>query len=284
MRAALGFKEIKIVAFGAAPLKKSTIEFFKSLYIPLFNNYGMSETTGPQFLNIGSENVNFNSCGTALPGTDMKIENPDSFGVGEIFFRGRNRFMGYFKDEDETRTAIDNNGFIHSGDIGFLDSKSNLVITGRKKELLVTAGGENVAPIPIEDQIKEMSRIISNVIVIGDNKPYLSALITFKSDAQGSLTEEGQSELNTILKIESPLTTVFDLIHDEKVKNYIGRIIEAVNEKAISRAQKIRKWALLPLDFTIETGELTATHKIKRNAILQKYSKYIDGLYSNYKF
>jgi long-chain-fatty-acid--CoA ligase ACSBG len=244
----------------------------------------MSETTGPQFINFGSENVNFNSCGKALPGTDMKIENPDSFGVGEIFFRGRNRFMGYFKDEAETLRAIDKNGFIHSGDIGFFDSQSNLIITGRKKELLVTAGGENVAPIPIEDQIKEMSGLISNVIVIGDNRPYLTALLTLKSDSQGSLTEEAQSELNRIFKIDGPSNTVFDLIHDEKVKNYIGKIIEAVNEKAISRAQKIRKWALLPLDFTIETGELTATHKIKRNTILQKYSKYIDGLYSNYKF
>jgi long-chain-fatty-acid--CoA ligase ACSBG len=295
VRAALGFGDTKIVAFGAAPMKRSTIDFFKSLNIPLFNNYGMSETTGPQFLNMGEKDVDLYSAGLTLKGTDVKIDNPDRDGIGEIFFRGRNRFMGYFKDIEATNQTIDKNGYIHSGDAGFLNIKNNLVITGRIKELIVTAGGENIAPIPIEENLKDICKLISNVVIIGDNRPYLVALITLKSDSSGNISEnDDNGGLTTpsleILRMIDPNIysgssfNVIDVVNDDKVKKYIQAAIDKVNERAVSRAQVIRKWHILPNDFTIESGELTHTHKVKRKYIDQKYAKYIEALYANYKF
>lgn len=295
IRAALGFGNTKIVAFGAAPMKKSTIDFFKSLNIPLFNNYGMSETTGPQFLNLGEIGVDLYSAGLTLKGTDVKIEYPDRDGIGEIFFRGRNRFMGYFKDLEATMQTIDKNGYIHSGDSGYLNIKNNLVITGRIKELIVTAGGENIAPIPIEENLKDICKLISNLVIIGDNRPYLVALITLKSDNSGNISEKDDNggltsqSLDILRTIDQNIYSgssfnVIDVINDEKVKKYIQAGVDKVNERAVSRAQIIRKWHLLPNDFTIESGELTHTHKVKRKYIDQKYAKYIQALYSNYKF
>jgi len=280
---ALGFTNTKVVAYGGASLKKSTIDFFKSLNIPLFNNYGMSETTGPQFMNLSEHNVDLYSAGLTLKGTDIKINNPDRDGVGEIFVRGRNRFMGYYKDEKSTIESIDIDGFLHSGDLGYINSKGYLVITGRIKEIIVTAGGENVAPIPIEEQLIDLCKIISHVFIAGDNKPYLTALITLKSDQQGNLSEE-ISEFIRDLNCTTPMVSVVDAINDEKIKSYIQSAVDRVNHRALSRAQLIRKWSFLPQDFTIESGELTPTLKLKRKIISQKYIKILESLYSNSKF
>jgi long-chain-fatty-acid--CoA ligase ACSBG len=283
VREALGFTETRVVASGAAPIKKSTIDFFKSLNIPIFNVYGMSETTGPQCLNLGENKVDLYSSGINLKGTEIKINDPERDGVGEILFRGRNRFMGYFKNESATREAIDTDGYIHSGDMGYINSKGNLVITGRIKEIIVTAGGENIAPIPIEENLKEACKIISNAIVIGDNRPYLVALITIKSDINGNLSEDVAGILNN-LNEKNNFSTVIDSISDDNVKNYVQVGVERANSRAISNAQTIKKWTFLPNDFNVETGELTPNHKLKRKFIEQKYVNFIQKLYSLGKF
>ena len=283
VRSALGFNNTKVVAFGAAPMKKSTIDFFKSLNIPLY--YSMTETTGPQLLNPNDKNIDLYSAGVTLKGTDVKINNPDRDGIGEIFFRGRNRFMGYFQNEEATIETIDRNGYIHSGDLGFLSLKGNLVITGRSKEIIVTAGGENVPPIPIEESLKDLCALISNVVIIGDNRPYLTALITIKSDNQGNLTEDIQEIIIKIIDGDNKsINHVLDVINNENIKMYVQAAIDKVNMKAVSRAQIIKRWTFLPMDFTIESGELTPTHKVKRKVIGQKYAKYIDALYSQHRF
>lgn len=283
IRKALGFMETKSFAFGAAPLKKKTLEFFKSLGMPIHNTYGMSESTGPQFLNfpIDGYKPEIYAVGIPMAGTDARIMNQDKDGVGEICYRGRNRFMGYYKNESATLEAIDEEGFLHSGDQGCISKTGNLLITGRIKELIVTAGGENVAPVPIEESFKEICKIISNVVVLGDDKKYLAALITLKTDHDGNLTKE---VLDLIREINSEATTVVEALNCDKIKFYIQKSFDEVNKKAVSRAQVIRKWTILPQEFTIDGGEMTPTLKIKRKIINQKYSKIIDQMYSDPKF
>jgi long-chain-fatty-acid--CoA ligase ACSBG len=281
IKKALGLENSKIFAFGAAPLKKQTLEFFKSIGFVLHNIYGMSESTGPQFSNLEGHPVELNTVGVCVPGTSFKISNPDHDGVGEICFRGRNRFMGYYKNETATLETIDKEGFLHSGDQGYINKNGNLLITGRIKELIITAGGENVAPLPIEEALKETCKILSTIVVLGDDKKYLAALLTLKTDLNGNLTNE---VLDFIKEIGSEAATIIEAINDDKIKFVIQKSIDEVNIKAISRAQLIRKWTILPNEFSIDGGELTPTLKIKRKFVSQKYAKIINTMYSDPKF
>ena len=272
----MGLQDVKFFTFGAAPLKKSTLSFFKSLTIPIFNTYGMSESTGPQFMNIGERNVDLKSAGTPLSGTEGKIFNQDKDGVGEICFRGRNRFMGYYKNEEATLETIDEEGYLHSGDQGYINKQGNLFITGRFKEILKTAGGEMVAPLPIEEHIHTSSPIFNIIVVIGDDRKYLSALLTLKTDPNGNLAPE---VLSVFKEINPDLKTIIEAMNDPKVKTFIQSLIDGVNKKAVSRAQLIRRWTILPHEFTVDSGEITPTLKLKRKFIAQKYAKEIENMY-----
>ena len=153
IKQALGLDQTHSFFYGAAPLKRTSVEYFASLDITLYNIYGMSETTGGTTMHT-PDNFRLDSAGFAAPGTDLKIDNPDEKGEGEICMRGRNTMMGYLKNEEATRSTIDQHGFIRSGDRGKLDSKGHLFITGRIKEIIIGAGGENIAPVPVEDNFK----------------------------------------------------------------------------------------------------------------------------------
>ena len=168
IKGALGLDQCKFFFFGAAPMKLSTIEYFASLDIPLFNTYGMSETTGATTYHHET-NFRLDTAGVAVPGTVLKIDNPDENGEGEICMRGRNTMMGYLKNDKATKETIDTQGFIRSGDRGKLVEGGHLKITGRIKELIITGGGENVAPVPIEDNFKAACPACSNIMVIGEN-------------------------------------------------------------------------------------------------------------------
>lgn len=274
----LGLSECGLFAFGAAPIKKHTLEFFKSIGVILHNMYGMSESTGPQYTNIGCKDIS--TVGLPLPGTEGKILNPDSDGVGEICYRGRNRFMGYYKNEVATVESIDIDGFLRSGDQGYISKDGTLIISGRLKELIVTAGGENVAPLPIEESLKVMCNILQTIIVLGDDKKYLSALFTLKTDAKGNLTKE---VLDQLTNINSEAKTTVEAMNCEKIRNYIQKSVDEVNKKAMSRAQLIRKWTILPTEFSIEGGELTPTLKTKRKFVSQKYANIIAKMYADPK-
>ena len=189
--------------------------------------------------------------------------------------------MGYYKNESATLEAIDSNGYLHSGDQGYINTDGNLVITGRLKELIVTAGGENVAPVPIEEALKESCKIISNIVVLGDDRKYLASLITLKTDENGNLTKE---VLEFIKEINSESANIVDAIDNENIKFYIQKSIDEVNKKAVSRAQLVRKWTILPNEFSIDSGEFTPTLKIKRKFVSQKYAKVIEKMYSDPKF
>jgi len=281
VKSGMGLGESETFSFGAAPMKKSTLSFFKSLSIPLYNSYGMSESTGPQFMNLAERNVDLKSVGSAIKGTDYKIFNPDKDGQGEICFRGRNRFMGYYKNEEATIESIDEEGFIHSGDQGYINEKGFLFITGRFKEILKTAGGEMVAPVPIEESIHAASDIFNIPVVIGDDRKYLSALFTLKAEPNGDLTKE---VLNTFKEVNPDVKTVIQAMNDPKIKSYIQALVDKINEKAVSRAQLIRRWTIIPHEFTVDGGEITPTLKLKRKFITQKYAKEIEMMYMEGKF
>jgi long-chain-fatty-acid--CoA ligase ACSBG len=213
--------------YGAAPIKKTTLDYFASLDIPILGAYGMSETSAagcisPIIL------FNQNSTGKVPLGMEIKISNPDEKGQGEICFRGRHVMMGYLKNEAATRETIDNQGYLHSGDLGKFDDQGFLYITGRIKELIITAGGENIAPVLLEDTFKEACPQCSNIMVIGDQQKYLVALITLKVDvdmAKGGLpTNNLTSEVKQFFKNQlnaGEVNTTEDAIANEKVQRYI---------------------------------------------------------------
>ena len=181
IKAALGLDKCKAFAYGAAPIKSSTLDYFASLDIPILGAYGMSETSGIVSA-MNNDRFNLKSVGFGLQGEDLKIDNPDEKGHGEIIFRGRNIMMGYLKNDVATRETIDPQGYLHSGDLGMIDDKGFLFITGRIKELIITAGGENIAPLIIEDFFREFCPPCANIMVIGENQKFLAAFITFKVD------------------------------------------------------------------------------------------------------
>jgi long-chain-fatty-acid--CoA ligase ACSBG len=167
IKKALGLDQCTSFFYGAAPLKQTSVDYFASLDMALFNCYGMSETCGGHTMN-SFHKFRLDKAGYCLPGADLKIDNPDTNGEGEICMRGRNIMSGYLKNEQATKDTIDALGYLHSGDKGKIDKDGFLKITGRIKELIITAGGENVAPVPIEDQFKEACPPCSNIMVVGE--------------------------------------------------------------------------------------------------------------------
>ncbi|CAI2358866.1 unnamed protein product [Moneuplotes crassus] len=292
IKKALGLEEAKVLIVGAAPLKKATFDYFKSLDMPIVNSYGMSECNGPETVSKVKK-YKEDTVGFAIPETHIKIESREQTeggyeNEGEICFRGRNNFIGYLNNEEKTKETLDQDGYIHSGDIGTKDEEGFVKITGRIKELIVTAGGENVAPVLIEDSLKDICPIISNVMVIGDDKKFLSALITLKVEVDNSeglntptkdLTPNVKTFLSKELNIKG-VTTTDDAIDNEDIQRYIQEKIDENNKISISRAQYIRKYRILPTDFSIEGGELTPTLKLKRNIAIEKYKDIIEEMYT----
>ena len=182
-------------------------------------------------------------------------------------------FAGYLGNEEKTREAIDPDGWLHSGDIGCVDSKGFLSITGRIKELLITAGGENVAPVLIEEVMKEECPIISNAMVIGDKRKFLSMIVTLRCevDGDGNPKEElSEPALAALKKIKCSAKTVKEAIADPKVREYVSECITRGNKRAISKAQNIQKFELLPADFSVAGGELGPTLKLRRPMVMAK--------------
>ena len=287
IKAALGFDRTKVFAVGAAPVQPSMIAYLEEAGMLLFNAYGMTESCGPTTATSGGK-YNLFASGYALPGTELRIVNsmntPLPAGTrGEICFRGRNKFLGYYKSPNESRATIDNEGYIHSGDEGYLDERGFLCITGRFKELIITAGGENIPPVLIEDQIKAETKLISNVMLVGDARKYLAALVTLRAvmGPDGSPSDQLTEEAIVVARAAgSRVTSVSAALTCQKVRKVVDTAIMKANEKAATRAQYVRKWKFLPRDFSISGGELTPTMKLKRPVVLANYRSDIDSLYS----
>lgn len=308
VREGLGLDKARLVLSGAAPLSKEVNEYFLSLDIPIMEAYGMSESTGPHAINNITKGFAVSSAGKTIPGCTTKISNPDREGNGEILMGGRHVFMGYLNDPANTASSIDAEGFICTGDVGQVDKFGLIFITGRLKEILITAGGENVAPVLIENNIKAELPVISQAVVVGDRRKFLSVLLTLKTE----LDKETQEPLPVLTKetrewcAENGLPTaetVTDVIaaaergaersnpssnngnvsvQDTQALRFVQAIdtaIERANRKAISGAQRIQKWAILPVDLSIPGGELGPTMKVKRPVVTKQYAELIERFY-----
>ncbi|XP_073688870.1 long-chain-fatty-acid--CoA ligase ACSBG2-like [Garra rufa] len=283
VRKALGLDRCRACYTGAAPITKDTLEYFMSLYIPVFELYGMSESTGPHSVSC-AEGYRIMSCGKVLTGCKTKLDKPDADGNGEVCFWGRHVFMGYLNMPDKTEEALDADGWLHSGDLGKHDNENYLYITGRIKELIITAGGENVAPVPIEDALKEEVSIISNVMLVGDKKKFLSMLLTLKCtvDDNGDPTDELTPLAVEYCRQHGVIATkVSEIINKKEPAIYkaIQEGIDRTNAKATSNAQKVQKWTILPRDFSISGGELGPTMKLKRPVVSKMYQEDINKFY-----
>ena len=289
IREGIGLDQCKMILVGAAPISKSCLDYFLSLNIKLYNVYGMSECSAPASIN-GPRTLDIYSAGSVFPGTELVIKGPNGETLpfnkkGEVCFRGRNKFMGYYKNEKDTKETIDKDGFIHSGDEGILKN-GVLYITGRFKELIITAGGENIPPILIEDAVKERAKIVSNAFLIGDGKKYLSILISFHTlqNPDGSFSYDLTPEvISFVASLGITAKTVQDLIKNPRTGKFIENVIETVNKKSTSRAQEIRKFRFIEDDFSIKGGELTPTMKVKRKVVLEKYAALINEIYNDPK-
>uniref|UniRef100_A0A8C8A063 long-chain-fatty-acid--CoA ligase n=1 Tax=Oryzias sinensis TaxID=183150 RepID=A0A8C8A063_9TELE len=283
VRAALGLDRCRYCFTGAAPITKDTLEYFLSLNIPVKELYGMSESSGPHTVSIDEYRIG--SCGKVIPGSKIKLNNPDEEGNGEVCFWGRNVFMGYLNMPDKTEEALDEDGWLHSGDLGKFDQENFLYITGRIKELIITAGGENIPPVPIEDAVKSELPIISNTMLIGDKLKFLSMLITLKCvmDDNGEPTNELSSEVLDFCRRHSVTATKVSEITANKepaIYNAIQEGIDRVNARSTSNAQKIQKWVVLERDFSVVGGELGPTLKLRRPIVVKMYQEKINELYS----
>ncbi len=204
--------------------------------------------------------------GRPVPGCAVRIASD-----GEIMLRGDIVFRGYWKNEEASTEALESDGWFHSGDIGELDDAGFLTITGRKKEIIVTAGGKNVAPAVLEDRLRAHP-LVGQCIVIGDQKPFISALVTVDPDAL-----PGWRERNG--KPAGDGSSAADLVDDPELRGEIAAAVEDANQ-AVSRAEQIRKFTILPHDFSEAGGELTPTMKVKRKVVVESYSGEIEALYA----
>lgn len=278
----LGLDRCRLVGSAAAPIMRETLEYFACLNIRIDECYGMSESTGPHTFCTDSA-CRITSVGKELAGVQTKLDKPDEDGTGEVCFYGRHVFMGYLNQVEKTKEAIDEQGWLHSGDLGKKDKDGFLYITGRIKELIITAGGENIAPVPIEDNVKEILHCVSNCMLIGDKRKFLSMLVTLKCDMNMDTNEP----MNTLSpecqawckSIGSSATTVSEAIGDQAVLKAIQAGIDKANDKSVSRAARVQKWSILPADFSIPGGELGPTLKLRRPIVVKKYEKTIEAFY-----
>ena len=251
---------VRFFVSGGAPLAKDIAEFFYALGIVVLEGYGLTESS-PVIACNTFDNLKFGTVGKPIPGVEVKIASD-----GEILARGPNIMTGYYKKEEETREALEG-GWLHTGDIGHFDAEGFLVITDRKKDLIVTSGGKNVAPQPIENVLKQ-NPFIANAVVIGGSRKFIAALIVPNFE---KLEEYAKSKGVGYVNRR-------DLIQNEAVVRFL---LEEVDRSTPNLApyEKVKKIAVLERDFEIERGEITPTLKVKRNIVEGKYKELIDSLY-----
>jgi long-chain acyl-CoA synthetase len=264
IRAAMG-GQLSYAISGGAPLGSRLGYFFAGIGLTVLEGYGLTETTAPAMIARPSQ-IKIGKIGRTLPGCGVKIAED-----GEIWLRGNNIMRGYWRNPAATQETFDGDWF-KTGDIGELDDDGFLSITGRKKELLVTAGGKNVAPAGLEDPLRAHP-LIGQVVVLGDKKPFVSALVSLDSEMLGTwLKNHGGNEKMTI---EEAAT-------DPLVLSEIQTAIDNVN-KSFSTAESIRKFAVINAELTEKSGHLTPSLKIKREAVARDFAKEISELYADGK-
>ncbi len=239
---------LRIAISGGAPLGRDIAEFFDALGITILEGYGLTECTSAATVNrVGRYRLG--TVGPALPGTELRLGED-----GELFIRSPTVFAGYFKDEAATREVLDDDGWLRSGDVAEIDADGFVTITDRKKDILVTAGGKNVAPANIENDLKAY-REISQALVVGDRRPFIAALVTLDPDAVADLA-------------------------DEQKHQRVQEIVDEVNRDR-SRFEQVKRFVILSRDFSMEDGEVTPTLKLKRRVVLDHFAPEVDSIYSS---
>jgi long-chain acyl-CoA synthetase len=262
LRGALG-GEAHAAISGGAPLGARLGHFFRGVGIPIYEGYGLTETTAGATVNRPGA-MKVGSVGRPIPGCTIKIADED----GEILLKGDNVFTGYYHNADATTEVLEG-GWFHTGDIGALDAEGYLTITGRKKELIVTAGGKNVAPAVLEDRLRA-NPLVSQCMVVGDQKPFIAALVTIDEDAFPAWKSSHGKDSGA---------TVADLADDDDLRADIQAAIDETN-KAVSKAEAIKAFRILATDWTVDSGHLTPSLKVKRNVVLADYADVVEQIYS----
>ena len=247
--------QVRQAVTGAAPIAPEILEFFYAAGVPVLEGWGMTETTGVG--TVGTlDHFKFGTVGRALPGVELKIAPED----GEILMRGPNVFKEYWRNPEATAETFEEDGWLRTGDLGSIDSDGYLKITGRKKDIIITAGGKNLTPANIENDLKQ-SRFISQAVMYGDRKPYPVALITLDPEEISPWAQErGLPE------------DLSELAGNEEVRELVQREIDRANAN-YARVEQIKQFAILDHDLAVETGELTPTLKVKRNVINERYER-----------
>ncbi len=260
LRAALG-GECEYAVSGGAPLGERLGHFYRGIGVTVLEGYGLTETTAALTANL-PDAQKVGTVGRPLQGTGVRVADD-----GELLFRGGQVFAGYWHNDEATAEAKDAHGWFHTGDIGEIDDEGFVRITGRKKEILVTAGGKNVAPAVLEDRLRA-HQLVDQCIVVGDGQPFIAALVTLDPEGVGAWAQvHGKSSAE-----------VGDLLEDPDLRAEIDGAVEEAN-KAVSKAESIRRFAILPSAWTEEGGQLTPSLKLKRGVVMSEHREDVDSLY-----
>ncbi len=254
--------QVRYALSGGGPIDEELVHFLNASGLTLLQGYGLTETSAPVTLDRPGD-PRVGTVGRPLPGVEVGIDDR-----GEVLVRGPNVFQGYHGDPEATAEAFDEEGWLHTGDLGELDADGHLRITGRRKELLVTAGGKNVAPEPLEEELRAHP-LIAEPVVIGEGRPFIAALITLDPERLDRFAREHDLEAGD------------GRLHEhERVREEISRAVEQVNRR-VSRAESIREFRILERTFRLEQDELTPTHKPRRATILEHFSDVVDEIYGD---
>ncbi len=261
LRAAFGGK-VDLAISGGAPLGERLAHFFRGIGVTVLEGYGLTETTAAATVNTVT-GQRIGTVGRALDGFEVRIG-----ANGEVLLRGGHVFGGYWNATDATAAVLDADGWLHTGDLGTLDDDGYLTITGRLKEIIVTAGGKNVAPAQLEDVIRAHP-IVSQAMVVGDQRSFVAALVTLDQESLDQwLADQGRER-----------RPVAELTHDEQVRAAVQTAVDAANA-TVSGAEQIRRFEILPIAWTEDSGHLTPTMKLKRNKVMEDFSREVESLYA----
>jgi long-chain acyl-CoA synthetase len=262
VREGLGMDQVRIAITAAAPINPDLVKFFMTIGIPLFELYGMSETTGPATTNLPGA-FKIGSVGKALPGVEVATAED-----GELLMRGGVITQGYYKLDQATRETYAEDGWLHSGDLARIDEDGFVWIVGRKKEIIITAAGKNIAPAQLETALGNHP-IISKAAMVGDQRKFISMVIGL----------DGEEAPEWAASHGIDYTDLADFSERPEVQDEIARAVSEANE-AVSHAEQVKKWIVVPDEWTPESGEVTPSLKLKRHVVLEKYADQIDAMYT----
>lgn len=258
IRQKIGFSRMRLATSGAAPIARDVLDFFAGLGVPIYEVWGLSETTGPATWNSPGR-ARQGTVGPPIPNVEVKVADD-----GELLVRGPNVFAGYFKDEAATKEVLRDDGFFHTGDLGSADADGFYSITGRKKEILITSGGKNIAPAPIEHKLKQIT-LVGDAMVVGDDRRFLAALLTLEEAAAARFAERHglrSEELHRAALVLAELQKEIDKINGQ-----------------LARVESLRAFRVLPRRLSQEEGELTPTLKVKRRVVMERFGDVVEEMY-----